>query len=118
MFTIHTSVSVLRFIEAFGPAMHKSPPPLPPRLGRWASEPWARRAVVNIDVRVGHPPPLTSAAARNRRVGGGYTHAMNGRSRMTIDPRIPTMPVRISSGFQAPGHARGEGDSDMNHLED
>ena len=31
--------------------------------------------------------------------GGGCTHVMNACSRMTIDPRIPTMPGRSSSGF-------------------
>ena len=28
---------------------------------------------------------------------------MHGRNRMTIDPRIPTMPVRRTSGFHQPG---------------
>ena len=32
--------------------------------------------------------------------GGGYTHVMRGRSRMTINPRIPTMPGRSTSGFR------------------
>ena len=31
--------------------------------------------------------------------GAGCTHVMHGRSRMTIDPRIPTMPGRNTSGF-------------------
>ena len=29
----------------------------------------------------------------------GCTHVMHGRSRMTIDPRTPTMPGRSTSGF-------------------
>ena len=31
------------------------------------------------------------------------THVMHGPSRMTIDPRIPTMPGRSTSGFHRPG---------------
>ena len=33
--------------------------------------------------------------------GGGCTHAMHGRSRMTIDPRIPTMPESSTSGLHS-----------------
>ena len=29
----------------------------------------------------------------------GCTHVMHGRSRMTVDPRIPTMPGQSTSGF-------------------
>ena len=37
--------------------------------------------------------------------GGGCTQCVRGRSRMTIDPRIPTMPGRNTSGFHIPsGH--------------
>ena len=36
-------------------------------------------------------------------VGGGCTQFVHGRSRMTIDPRIPTMPGRSTSGFHQPG---------------
>ena len=39
--------------------------------------------------------------------GGGCTHAMHGRSRMTIDPRTPTMPGRNTSGFHRPGRHWG-----------
>ena len=35
--------------------------------------------------------------------GGGGTHIMHRRSRMTIDPRIPTTPGRSTSGFHRPG---------------
>ena len=35
--------------------------------------------------------------------GGGGTQIMHGRSRMTIDPRIPAMPGRSTSGFHQPG---------------
>ena len=35
--------------------------------------------------------------------GGGYTQFVHGRSRMTIDPRIPTIPGRSTSGFHQPG---------------
>ena len=38
--------------------------------------------------------------------GGGWGecfHFMHGRSRMTIDPRIPTWPGRSTSGFRGPG---------------
>ena len=34
---------------------------------------------------------------------GGRTQFVHGRSRMTIDPRIPTMPGRSTSGFHQPG---------------
>ena len=37
--------------------------------------------------------------------GGGCTHATHGRNRMTIDPRIPTMPGRSMLSF----HRRGRG---------
>ena len=36
------------------------------------------------------------------RVGGG-TQFVHGRSRMAIDPRIPTMPERSTPGFHQPG---------------
>ena len=40
----------------------------------------------------------------HRRQGGGRggrgTHSMLGRSRMTIDPRVPIMPERSASRFQ------------------
>ena len=34
---------------------------------------------------------------------GGCTQFLHGRSRMTIDPRIPTMLGRSSLGFHQPG---------------
>ena len=34
---------------------------------------------------------------------GGCTHAMHSRSRMTVDPRIPTMPAQGKSGSHRPG---------------
>ena len=34
---------------------------------------------------------------------GRCTHAIHGRSQMTIDPPIPTMPGRSTSGFHRPG---------------
>ena len=34
---------------------------------------------------------------------GGCTQFVHGHSRMTIDPRIPTMPGRSTSGFHQPG---------------
>ena len=34
--------------------------------------------------------------------GGGCTQFELGRSRMTINPRIPTMPGRSTSGFHQP----------------
>ena len=45
------------------------------------------------------------------RGGGGCTKCVHDRSRMTIDPRIPVMPGRSTSGFRQPGrhclhHAR------------
>ena len=45
-----------------------------------------------------------STALRRFRGGGGQcTQFVHGRSRMTIDPRIPTMPGRSTSGFHQPG---------------
>ena len=42
--------------------------------------------------------------------GRGCTHAMHGRSHVTIDPRIPTMLGRSTSGFHRPGrHCLGGG---------
>ena len=38
-----------------------------------------------------------------REGGGGCTQFMHGRSRMTIDPRIPTMPRWSTSGLHPPG---------------
>ena len=35
--------------------------------------------------------------------GGGGTQFVHGRSRMTIGPRILTMPGRSTSGFHKPG---------------
>ena len=35
--------------------------------------------------------------------GGVYSIFMHVRSRMTIDPRIPTMPGRSTSSFHQPG---------------
>ena len=37
------------------------------------------------------------------RGGGRCTQFVHGRSRMTLDPRIPTMPGRSTSGFRQPG---------------
>ena len=37
---------------------------------------------------------------------GGVLIIMHGRSRMTIDSRIPTMPGRSPSGFHRPGRHR------------
>ena len=41
--------------------------------------------------------------------GGGCTNVMHGRSRVTIDPRILTMPGRSMSGFHRPGKIGGGG---------
>ena len=41
-------------------------------------------------------------------MGGGCTQFVHGHSRMTIDPRILTMPGRSTSGFHQPG-GRGRG---------
>ena len=35
--------------------------------------------------------------------GGGGTQFVHGRSRMTVYPRIPTMPGRSTSGYHQPG---------------
>ena len=53
----------------------------------------------------------TSPENRDHRVGidrrvwgeAGCTHALHARSRTTIDPRIPTVPGRSTSGFRQPG---------------
>ena len=38
---------------------------------------------------------------------GGCTHVVHGRSRVTIDPRIPATPGRNTSGFYRSGSAVG-----------
>ena len=40
---------------------------------------------------------------------GGCTQFVHGRSRITIDPRIPFMPGRSTSGFHQPGRGGVEG---------
>ena len=40
---------------------------------------------------------IEGVVARN--LGGGCTHIMHGRSGMTIDPHIPIMPGRSTSGL-------------------
>ena len=45
--------------------------------------------------------------------GGGCTNVMHGRSRVTIDPRILTMPGRSMSGFHRPGKIGGGGLKDQ-----
>ena len=41
-----------------------------------------------------------------RESGGGVLIIMHGRSRTIIDPRIPTMPGRSTTGFNRPGRHR------------
>ena len=41
-----------------------------------------------------------------KRGGEGVLIIMHGRSRMTIDPRIPTIPARNTLGFHRPGRYR------------
>ena len=52
--------------------------------------------------------------------GEGGTQFVHGRSRMAIDPRIPTLPERSTSGFHQPGrhclHQGGGGED--GHEED
>ena len=44
--------------------------------------------------------------------GGGGACVMHGRSRMTVDPRIPTVPGQSTSGFHRPGrHCSHQGRS-------
>ena len=38
-----------------------------------------------------------------RRLGGGVLDIMHDHSRITTDPRIPTLPGRSTSGFHRPG---------------
>ena len=48
-------------------------------------------------------PKSKKAHTGNREGGGkGGTHVMHGHSRMTLDPRIPTMSLRDVSGFHRP----------------
>ena len=57
-------------------------------------------------------PPMRGGEECLRRRGGRCTQFVHGRgSRVSIDPRIPTMPGRSTSGFHQPGrhclhHAR------------
>ena len=43
------------------------------------------------------------AAEHHTLAGGGGAQFVDGRSRMKMDPRIPTMPGRSMSGFHQPG---------------
>ena len=47
--------------------------------------------------------PSNEQSACRTEGGRGVLIVMDGRSRMTIDPRIPTMPGRSMSGFHRPG---------------
>ena len=53
---------------------------------------------------ISHSPTVYCVATEAG--GGGCTHVMHGRSRMIIDPRIPTLPGRSTSGFHQPGRHR------------
>ena len=50
---------------------------------------------------------LSSESEKEKGGGGGGargdTQFVHGRSRMTVDPRIPTLPGRSTSGFSQPG---------------
>ena len=48
-------------------------------------------------------PRLSVAVDRHGGSNGGYNQFVHGRSHMTIDPRIPTMPGWSTSGFHQPG---------------
>ena len=48
--------------------------------------------------------------------GWGGSEFVHGHRRMTIDPRIPTMPGRRMSGFCHPGGAGGEGGVGMGNC--
>ena len=76
----------------------------------------AMRSFPSCGLRVFHPAQYCLGR-------GGCTQFVHGRSRMTIDPRTPTMPGRSMSGFHQPGRhylhqarsavrcsARGEGE--------
>ena len=54
----------------------------------------------------GRPAPPRSICFRVHCFEGWCTHVMHGHSRMTVDPRIPTMPGRNTSGFSRPGRHR------------
>ena len=50
-----------------------------------------------------HVVARVSAHLSMQQGGGSCSVFMHGRSRMVIDPRIPTMPGRSMSGFPRPG---------------
>ena len=61
-----------------------------------------RQVVVQV-ISQGLPVARGGSGGEERRRGGGGTQFVHGRSRMTIDLRIPTMPGRSTSSFHQPG---------------
>ena len=59
-----------------------------------------------VFVRLCRPSRLYNAGTKHTAGGGGIVIFMHGRSRMTIDPCIPTMPGRTTSGFHPSGRRR------------
>ena len=61
---------------------------------------YVKRSFPVCGVRVLHPAQMTQLDNHHMgRGGGGGAQFVHGRSRMTIDPRTPTMPRRSTSGF-------------------
>ena len=62
-------------------------------------------------------PSLLDLTVGKAREGEGVLMVMHGRSRMTIEPRIPTMPGWSTSGFHRPGrHSSGQARSAVRCL--
>ena len=59
------------------------------------------QTLASLLCRDGERRVLPNQAERGGKLGGGEggTQFVHGRSRMTIDPRIPTMPGRSTSDF-------------------
>ena len=74
------------------------------------------RRCFQVDLRMGcdiQRTPGDKQLSQNEKIyhrvyssGGGYTQFVHGCSRMSIDPRIPTMPGQSTSGFHLPGRHR------------
>ena len=73
--------------------VHLAPPPRGGDKGSWGNSALPGTTVVPRTV-----PGMNYGTSRQAQ-GGGVLMIMHGRSRKTIDPRIPTMPGRSTSGF-------------------
>ena len=70
----------------------------------------ARVCILHLCVdKESRPQVLCHPVAFSMEGGGGCTRFVHGRSRTTVDPRIPTIPGRSTSGFHHRGSMEGWG---------